>query len=220
MRHSKRWTRLAERWSGSRWCSPRLHSGRLHGGNHRLALSPVRTHDCIFRPPLRLQRAHPQSRARRIATASKEHADQPRSARALLRIVQRRLCAGAKRLHPDLRFANPQGCAGYPYTSGVYGACRRPWKGRPAIVPARRRSRLLSDERPAPAGRFTRAHQQSDAADRRDPEERAGTPLLQCDRRLQHPFADDQQPQRTLFLSAKAIRRAEDGRSAIRGDRR
>ena len=50
--------------------------------------------------------------------------------------------------------------------------------------------------------------------------QRTGNPLLQRSLRVQPPFADQQQPQRTLLLPAQALRPAQERRSASRTDRR
>ena len=84
-----------------------VYPGRIHGGNNGLALPPVRTNHRIFRAALVLQRSHPEPGARRTSAASKNHWRRPRTARALLRNVQRGFCARAKWLHPDLRSAHP-----------------------------------------------------------------------------------------------------------------
>ncbi len=72
---------------------------------------------------------------------------QSRAAGAGLRAVQRGFRAGAEWLRPDLRSAHPQGRGSDPFAGGLCRTRRRAWKNSAAIVPARRRSRLLFYER-------------------------------------------------------------------------
>ena len=131
-----------------------LHPSRIHGGNNGLALSPVRADDRLFSPALGLQRSHAEPGARRAAATSEKHRTRSRAARARLRAVQRGFRAGAKWLRPDLRSAHPQGRDRDPFAGGLCRPRRRAWKNSAAIIPARRRSRLLFYERGAPARRF------------------------------------------------------------------
>ena len=75
----------------------------------------------------------------------------------------------------------------------------------PVIVSARRRPGLLPDQRRVAGSRVAAAHGRGDEENRRSPETPARRALRQRDRRLQHPVANHQHPQRGVLLPADAL---------------
>ncbi len=164
-----------------------------------------------------LQRADPESGARRIAVASKKRQTTGRGPLArffgMFNAGFARTQNGYVRIC-DLLIRKVARCD--RCTGGLCGACGRPWKDSAAIIPARRRPGLLSDERRAAAGCFARAHQRIDEADRRDPEERAGIRYYFDRLRLQHPLPHQQQPQRSCTFASSSPTGEETESYAIR----
>ena len=196
----------------------RLHPGRIHGRHHRLALPAVRADDRVLGPPLGLQRAHAEPGARRAAAAAAKRRDGAQGpARALLRPLQCGFELRDQRLRQrSAACSSANSC--WRSRSWSASSCWPAGSARSlprSFLPDEDQGYFIINVELPEAASLQRTHR-GDEEDRRDSEARAGRPLRQRHRRLQHALANEQPSQRSVLLSAEALSGAQNGGAAGR----